>query len=132
MSDLFKLINSAWQYPEIKQDIPRTLYSLLEYHKLKNNELDNYYKTLLHPPTLDQKNTLRHAGASAVFAQTNPTNFVRALGQFKEDADRLDNKPAEDSFTDLINNERGIELGKKFPDVNHKSLFDYIMKYYAK
>lgn len=131
MTNLFKLILAANNYPEFKENIPRTISAVKQYNYLKNKELNNYYKTLPQQPTLEQKNVLRHAGTSAVFAQKYPINFTRSLGQFKEDADQLDNKSYEDTWGDLINNERGIELGKKFPYVNHKSLFDYIMKYYT-
>ncbi len=56
--------------------------------------------------------------------QKYPEDFVRELGLFKEDADLIDFKPIDDTLGDYINNEKGINIGKKYPYAPDDILFN--------
>ena len=86
----------------------------------------NKYRSMGIEPSNFHKNVLRHYYTNAKLIQKYPEKFLRDLGSFKEDADRIDSKPLEDTQEDFRNNERGINLGKKYPYAPSDFLFDQI------
>ncbi|MBR6099406.1 hypothetical protein IKP85_06635 [bacterium] len=104
-----------------------------EYDAIKapNGELEQHYNQLSYKDFLtnDNKSTIRHPYTNAMFVRDYPADFVRGLGDFKEDVDQIDNKPLDDTAGDLINNEYGINLGLRYPEAPKTFIFDNILQY---
>lgn len=122
-------IKALVKYPELYRHPGYTIQAKKDYEDIKkeNGILDNFYYELPYKLTSQQKSDVRHPFAAAVLAQKYPEQFVRELGQYKEDIDILDNKPLWDTEQDLKNNEYGIELGKNYPTAPNIILFDKIL-----
>jgi hypothetical protein len=117
------------KYRQFLQHPFLTIQAKKDYDDIKkeNGILDNLYNELPYKLTNQNKSDIRHPFASAVLTQKYPEQLVRELGQYKEDVDILKNKPLWDTEEDLKNNELGIELGKKYPNMSPNNLFYLIL-----
>lgn len=124
-----KEINVFFKYPELYNHLDYTAQASIDYNniKRKNGILDMFYNKLPFELTNQQKSDIRHPFAAAVLTQKYPEQLVRGLGQYKEDVDIINGKPLWDTEEDLKNNELGIELGKKYPNMSPNNLFYLIL-----
>lgn len=128
--DFKQLLNKFNQYDTFN-NTPRFINALIDYNLIKApypfGELERLYHNVPYNLT-NAKNDLRHYYTNAVMLKKYPEQFVRDLGAFKEDADLLDNKSLYDTKGDFVNNEKGINLGKKYKNAPKSYLFDYIIQ----
>lgn len=119
------------QYPELQNKL-RLTNAIMDYNKIKARyplgDLDRKYHSMTFNPNNNNKNDIRHIYTNAIFMQKYPEDFVRALGNFKEDADLIDFKPIADTFGDYINNEKGINIGKKYPFAPSDIIFNNVLE----
>ena len=113
--DFKQLLNKFNQYDTFN-NTPRFINALIDYNLIKApypfGELERLYHNVPYNLT-NAKNDLRHYYTNAAMLKKYPEQFVRDLGAFKEDADLLDNRSLYDTNGDFVNNEKGINLGKK-------------------
>jgi hypothetical protein len=130
LSQNSKYLKSLSKYPNLWKNPQMLLEANKDYNdiKAKNGFIEQMYATL--PYELNDKNMsdIRHPLTNYKFMQKYPEDFVRDLGKFKEDADQDDKKPLWDTQEDLINNEFGIDLYKKYPTAPDIIIFDKIIQ----
>lgn len=78
----------------------------------------------------NEMNSFRHLAGPAILTQSHKPRNIKMLGYSKELKDLLQGRGLEDAIHDLKNNSIGISLGKKYHEVNEKSLMDYVYKNY--
>ena len=123
-------VKKIGDYPNLTNNKGDLFKAVIDYSLIKApyplGDLEQKYRSMEVKPSNFHKNILRHYYTNAKLIQKYPENFLRDLGSFKEDADRIDSKPLEDTQEDFRNNERGINLGKKYPYAPSDFLFDQI------
>ena len=125
-----KYLKALYNYPTLWQNPIMLKQANDDYNaiKSKNGFIEQMYSTLPYTLTDQDKSDIRHPITNYKFMQKYPEDFVRDLGKFKEDADQEDSKPLWDTEQDLINNEFGIELYKKYPYAPDIIIFDKILQ----
>ena len=127
-TEIFKAIYGSNHFPNLKWHPSWVKEANKTYSNLSKAELDAYYNTLLNAPTPDEKEKHRHISTASVLTQQYPSDFVRELGQFKEYSDLKEGQSKDNSLFDMGNNEWGISIGEKYPDINRQSIYDYVIK----
>ena len=118
------------KYPDLYKHPIMLNQAINDYEAIKseNGYIEQMYKTLPYSLTPQNKSDIRHPLTNYEFMKSYPENFVRDLGKFKEEIDQEENKPLWDTKQDLINNEFGIELYKKYPNAPSIIIFDKIIQ----
>ena len=126
-----KLSAALLPYPKLWMHPTRLKNAKKDYDLIKadNGEIEQLYKTLSYDLTNDDKSNIRHPYTNAKFVRKDSSDFVDDLGKYKEFVDALDNKPWDDTKSDLINNEYGINLGLRYPDAPDVFLFDNVLQH---
>lgn len=104
-----------------------------EYDNIKadGGEIDQLYDSLPYVLTNDDKSNLRHPYANAKFIRKYPENFVKDLGNYKEVNDILEGKGWDDTKSDLINNQYGLELGKQYINAPNEIIFTNLLEHFG-
>ena len=128
--DLYQLFNS-WN---IKN--PVTAIFLIGWIWWKtNNLLDEFYKRPdinITNKELDIKNDMRHITGLAFLTKIFGTDKARKLGYLKEHWDFFSHSDNEDTLIDFDNNEKGISIAIKYPNLNMREIIQKIYDVYIK
>lgn len=111
---------------------PIMLYNVnKDYNAIKapDGELEYQYSRLPYILNSYQKSDVRHPLTNALFVRNYPGDFVKDLGEFKEEVDLQNGRTVEDTEADLQNNEFGINLGQRYIFAPNTFLFDNVLQH---
>lgn len=122
-------VRALLQHPNFIKTPNMFLSAMDDFDKMTavGGEIDKLYNTLPYKLSPLDKSNIRHPYANAKLIRKFPESYVKELGDFKEDFDKLENKPQWDTESDLLNNEFGLRLGKEYPTAPDIVLFDRIL-----
>lgn len=127
-----------WFLPEAANRNKKSNGNWIEYFKLwpeTNKRLENFYKRSdinITEKETDIKNDMRHIAGPAFFAQLYGAEATRFLSYLKEARDIILQKDLKDNIVDMKNNDLGIQLGIKYPNISRDELIELIYNLYIK
>ena len=130
--------NPIWFLPEDYDSLNKRDGNWIEYLRLwpeTNKRLEKFYERPDINITEDEKdikNDMRHIVGPALFAQLYGSETTRFLSYLKESRDILLQRDLKDSIVDMKNNDLGIQIGLKYPNMCRDELIELIYEKYIK
>ena len=130
--------NPIWFLPETYNSSDKRDGNWIEYLRLwpeTNKRLDKFYERPdinITNKEKDIKNDMRHIVGPALFAQLYGSETSRLLSYLKESRDILLQRDLKDSIVDMKNNDLGVQIGLKYPNMSRDELIELIYERYVK
>ena len=130
--------NPIWFLPETYNSSNKRDGNWIEYLRLwpeTNKRLEKFYERPdinITDKETDIKNDMRHIVGPALFAQLYGSKTTRILSYLKESRDILLQRDLKDSIVDMKNNDLGIQIGLKYPNMSRDELIELIYERYVK
>ena len=130
--------NPIWFLPEAYNSFDKRDGNWIEYLRLwpeTNKRLEKFYERPdinITNKEKNIKNDMRHIVGPALFAQLYGSETTRFLSYLKESRDILLQRDLKDSIVDMKNNDLGIQIGLKYPNMSRDKLIELIYERYVK